>query len=161
MPKKPKSRAPNLGGEQIEAICRVLDGWEGKLTWELLIKAIETRQKAQYTRQALSQHSRIKQAFQLTKERFTSQPRSKQPGSRGLGATEAQALLERYGRLEAENARLKAENERLLQQFVVWAYNASNRGLDARILNQPLPHVDRDQTRLPKAKVPHLKVRPG
>jgi hypothetical protein len=152
MSKAPKSRAPNLNDEHIEVICRVLDGWEGKLTWELLIEAIETRQKALYTRQALSQHSRIKHAFQLTKERLTRQPRNKQQGSGGLGATEAQALFERFERLEAENARLKAENERLLEQFVVWAYNASNRGLDVEFLNQPLPRVDRDRTRLPKAK---------
>ncbi|AEI75786.1 hypothetical protein CNE_1c04210 [Cupriavidus necator N-1] len=148
MPKQSKSRARNLGDEDLEAISRLLDGWDGKLSWELLIEAIETRLKARYTRQALSQHARIKLAFQLTKERLTGQPRSKQQGSAGLGATEAQALLERYQRLEGENARLKAENERLLEQFVVWAYNASNRGLDARFLSQPLPRVDRDQTKL-------------
>lgn len=137
-------------------------GWlGGKLTWDLLIEAIEARQKTQYTRQALSQHSRIKQAFQLTKERLTGQPRNEQKGSEGLGATEAQALLERYARLEAENARLKADNERLLEQLVVWAYNASNRGLDAGFLNRPLPKVDRDQTRVPKAKASPSKVRPS
>lgn len=153
MPKilKSKTRAPNLDAEHIEAICRVLDGWEGKLTWELLIEAIQARQKAQYTRQALNQHARVKHAFQLTKERLRGQPRSEQKGSHGLGAAEAQALLERYHRLEAENARLKAENDRLIQQFVVWAYNASNRGLDAHYLSQPLPPVHREPTRLRKA----------
>ncbi|WP_454730869.1 MULTISPECIES: hypothetical protein [Cupriavidus] len=152
MPRTSKSRARNLGDQDIEAIARLLDGWDGKLSWELLIETVETRLKARYTRQALSQHARIKQAFQLTKERLTGLPRSKKQGSAGLGATEAQALLERYQRLEAENARLKAENERLLEQFVVWAYNASNRGLDAQFLSQPLPRVDREQTRPPKTK---------
>lgn len=153
MPKitKSKTRAPNLAEEHIEAICRVLDGWEGKLTWELLIEAMAARQMAQYTRQALSQHASVKQAFQLAKERLSGQPRSEQKGSQGLGALEAQALFARYGRLEAENARLKAENDRLLEQFVVWAYNASNRGLDARYLSQPLPPVHREPTRLRKA----------
>ena len=35
MPKitKSKTRAPNLAEEHIEAICRVLDGWEGKLAY--------------------------------------------------------------------------------------------------------------------------------
>ena len=149
---KSKARAPNLNDEHVEAICRVLDGWEGKLTWELLIEAIKARQKVQYTRQALSQHGRIQQSFQLTKERLRGEPQAQQKNSQGLGALEAQALLERYGRLEAENARLREENDRLIQQFVVWAYNASNRGLDVHFLSQPLPPVDREPTRLRKAK---------
>lgn len=153
MPKvtKLKNRAPNLAVEHIEAICRVLDGWDGKLTWELLIEAIAARQMAQYTRQALSQHGSVKQAFQLAKERLSGQPRSEQKGSQGLGPLEAQALLERLRRLEAENVRLKAENDGLLEQFVVWAYNANNRGLDVRYLSQPLPLVHREPTKLRKA----------
>ncbi|WP_439668518.1 Transposase [Cupriavidus necator] len=148
---KSKSRAPNLADEHIEAICRILDGWDGKLTWELLIETIEARQMAQYTRQALSQHGSVKLAFQLAKERLRGQPRSEQKGAQGLNQTEAQALLERLRRLEAENERLKAENDGLLQQFVVWAYNASNRGLDKRYLSQPLPPVHREPTKLRKA----------
>jgi hypothetical protein len=48
--------------------------------------------------------------------------------------------------LTGENQRLKAENDRLLEQFVRWAYNASTRNLDEAFLSRPLPHVDREQT---------------
>jgi hypothetical protein len=157
VPIKAKSRARNLGEEDIRTISSVLDGWEGKLTWELLIEAIEMRLASRYTRQALSQHSRIKKAFRLTKERLLDQPHSEQRAAAGLGATEARVLFERYERMEAENARLEAENEHLRETFVVWAYNASNHGLDARMLNKPLPEVHREQTRLPKTKLPRAK----
>lgn len=43
---------------------------------------------------------------------------------------ELQAALERIARLEGENARLEAENQQLLGQFVRWAYYAHTRGLD-------------------------------
>lgn len=148
----PKTRAPNLDEAHIEAICRVLDGWEGKLTWELLIDAIEARRQVRYTRQALNQHARVKHAFQLTKERLRGQPRNELKIPQALGPLEAQALMERYDRLEAENARLKVENDRLIQQFIIWASNASNRGLDVHYLNQPLQQVDREVTKLRKQR---------
>lgn len=148
MPKQPKQRAKNLGDSDIETIVGILDGWDGKLTWESLIEAIKLRLRVRYTRQALNQHSRIKQAFQLTKERISGSPRTSTNAAKGLSAAEASAFLERFHRLEAENARLKLENERLLEQFVVWAYNASTRGLDAAFLGQALPQVDRDRTKL-------------
>lgn len=148
MTKQPKRRAKNLGDSSIEAIVDVLDGWDGKLTWDLLIEVIKSRLQVQYTRQALNQHLRIKQAFQLTKERISGVPRPKADVTKGFSAAEATVFLERFRRLEAENARLKLENERLLEQFVVWAYNASTRGLDAAFLGQPLPQVNRDLTKL-------------
>ena len=55
--------------------------------------------------------------------------------------------MERMARLEAENQRLEAENQRLLEQFVTWAYNAHTRGITKEFLNQPLPRVNRGQTR--------------
>lgn len=137
--KQPKQRARNLGDADIEAIVGMLDGWDGKITWEFLIDAIEIRMRVRYTRQALSQHDTIKQAFQLMKGHLSGSPRTndKALSFKGFSGAEAQAFMERYGRMEAENARLKLENERLLEQFVVWAYNASTRGLDAGFLSQP------------------------
>lgn len=148
MVKRPKQRSKNLGDSEIETIVGILDGWSEKLTWESLIDAIESRTRMRYTRQALNQHERIKLAFQLTKERLSGEPRPQKQLNSGLNATEAKVFMDRFQKLEAENTRLKLENERLLEQFVVWAYNASNRGLDADYLSQPLPRVDRDQTKL-------------
>lgn len=136
-------RAPNLEDERIEVIVGILDGWTGKLTWEALIEAVERRTHARYTRQALHKHQRIRQAFRLRK-------RAMKPASgEAAGDTrppELQAALQRIARLEAENERLRTENDRLLEQFARWAYNAHTRGLDEKVLNRALPGVDRGQT---------------
>lgn len=141
-----KGRAKNLDETAIEIIVGILDGWSGKLTWDLLIESVEKRTRALYTRQALDRHARIKMAYQLTKERLSGTPRSER--MRKLSAVEVQAMLERYQRLQAENDRLKLENERLLEQFVTWAYNAHLRGLSSEYLSTPLMRVDREQTKL-------------
>ena len=60
---------------------------------------------------------------------------------------EHRALLERLARRDAEVMRLRAENQRLTEQFVVWIYNAHIRGVSLSDLERPLPPVDRGQTR--------------
>ena len=65
----PKNRARNLDDTVIAKIVGILDGWNGKLTWGLLIDAIEERLKARYTRQALDRHDRVKDAYALAKGR--------------------------------------------------------------------------------------------
>lgn len=135
-------RGKNLTDEAIEQIVRLLDGWEGKLTWETLIAAIVTRLHCQYTRQALHKHERIRTAYALRKESLGGQKRE----TVGGGSGRVTNVMARIARLEAENLRLEAENQRLLEQFVVWAYNAHTRGLDKEFLSQPLPRVNRDQT---------------
>lgn len=139
-------RGKNLTDDAIEQIVRLLDGWEGKLTWETLIAAIVTRLHCEYTRQALHKHERIRAAYTLRKESLGGHRDA--AVSRGSGPL-ADAMA-RIARLEAENQRLEAENQRLLEQFVVWAYNAHTRGLDKEFLSQPLPRVNRDQTAPPK-----------
>jgi len=57
---------------------------------------------------------------------------------------EVAALLQVNARRDAEIERLKAENARLLEQFVRWVYNANNRGVSEEVLNRPLPAVNRD-----------------
>lgn len=148
MVKQLRQRAKNLTDADIEVIVGILDGWSDKLTWDGLIDAITSRLRAKYTRQALNQHERIKQTFQLAKERLSGVERPTGKGLSGLNAVETQAFMERFKKLEGENARLRLENERLLEQFVVWAYNAHTRGLDREFLSRPLPRVDRDQTKL-------------
>jgi len=139
------SRAKNLSDEDIAKIVEVLDGWSGKLSWELLIEAIEKRLFARYTRQALHKHVRIKEAFAHRKAELA---RSGDRPRKAASSPELQLALDRIERLTAENSRLEAENERLLEQFVRWAYNAHLRKLDETFLNQPLPPVDRQQTRV-------------
>lgn len=78
------------------------------------------------------------------------------PGSglhQKLSTAEVGALTERLKRLEAENARLKVENESLLEQFVTWAYNAYLKGMTKESLSTPLPRVDRELTKLTRTEI--------
>ena len=59
---------PYLTDDAIEQIVRLLDGWQGKLTWEALIDAIVTRLHCKYTRQALHKHERIRAAYAMRKQ---------------------------------------------------------------------------------------------
>lgn len=145
-----RKRAKNLTDKDIADIVSILDGWSGKLSWDLLIEAIEQRRRVTYTRQALHKYERIQHAFSLRKKDLSDGAGEVQQ----VEFPELQAALERIARLEGENARLAAENQRLLEQFATWAYNAHTRGLDNAFLSRPLPPVNRDQTFRPKATRP-------
>ncbi|HEX6705320.1 MAG TPA: hypothetical protein VF169_11220 [Albitalea sp.] len=128
----------HLTVEKIDTIVRVLDGWDGPLTWNLLIESAAIRLGECPTRQALSEHTRVLKAFQRRKQELKS-------GRTPLrtGRVEIEKLLERLSRTEAENRRLDSENEDLLDQFRRWAYNAHISGITLEMLNAPLPKVDR------------------
>jgi hypothetical protein len=115
MPNKARrDRAPNLTDENIELIVLLLDGWnQDKLTWDLLIAQIQKQFKVRYTRQALDRHARISDAFQARKKLLSAPNRPKTP------------IDARIAALMAENARLKRENNNLLEQFRRWLYNSS------------------------------------
>jgi len=131
-------RSKNLSDDTIEQIVGILDGWSGQLTWEKLINEIDLRFKEHYTRQTLAKHTRIKTAFNLTKERI--------PGLKTkelAGTAEFVVLMQQIERLEAQNARLKRENQDLLAQFARWAYNSYAKGVTKEELDKPLPKIDR------------------
>lgn len=136
-------RAKNLSDDDIRLVVEVLDGWTGKLSWELLIDAVAKRLGSVYTRQALHKHERIRLAFVGRKQSLAGG--ASETKVKGV-PVEVQKALERIARLEAKTARLEAENQRLLEQFARWAYNAHTRGLDEFFLNRPLPFIDRDRT---------------
>jgi hypothetical protein len=136
-------RERNLDDKVVATIVEVLDGWGGKLSWEALIEAVERREGLRYTRQALHRHERIRLAFTVRKKALSGQ--DGQP--REAASPELQVALDRIARLEAENQRLAAENNALLEQFARWAYNAQTRNLTEDFLNNPLPAVDREQSK--------------
>lgn len=136
-------RSKNLTDKYIEEVVAILDGWKGRLTWSLLIDAIELRLHQKYTRQALFKHVRIRDAY--TQRKRALQDNSDEDSTVDV-SPEIQALMQRLVRLEAENARIKNENNNLLQQFAIWAYNASFKGLDESFLSNPLPFMSRGQT---------------
>ncbi|AUT67236.1 MULTISPECIES: hypothetical protein [Paraburkholderia] len=136
-------REKNLDDSVVAKIVEVLDGWSGRLTWEALIEAVERREGLRYTRQALHRHERIRLAFAVRKKALSGE--DAQP--REATSPELQVALDRVARLEAENRRLVAENNALLEQFARWAYNAHTRNLTNEFLNNPLPAVDREQSK--------------
>ena len=136
-----KLRGKNLDDTDVEDIVRVLDGWSGKLSWELLIKAVESRKFVRYTRQTLHKHERIARAFTARKQGI-----AQGGGDPNVDLPELRMALERAARLESENERLSRENRLLLEQFARWAYNAHSRGLSKDLLDRPLPRVNRDQS---------------
>ncbi|PAJ79155.1 hypothetical protein CJO71_19960 [Burkholderia ubonensis] len=136
-------RERNLDDKVVTIIVEVLDGWNGRLTWEALIEAVEKREGLRYTRQTLHRHERIRLAFTVRKRALSGQSAE----SRAVASPELQVALERIARLEAENQRLAAENNALLEQFARWAYNAQTRNLTEDFLNHPLPAVDRQRSK--------------
>jgi hypothetical protein len=133
-----------LTHEDVELITGLLDGWDGVLTWKLLIDSIERRLFFRYTRQTLHAHQRIKDAFKLSKERLARAPRK--PREKHV-SPEMRLLIERLARRDAEVTRLKTENQRLMEQFVTWLYNAQTKAISLAELERPLPRVDRGQTK--------------
>lgn len=130
--------AKHLTDQDIDKIIGILDGWKGKLTWDGLCEAASKQVGKRPTRQSLNTHQRIKQAYESKKERLKS-------GLKGTKAPPSLAIAgQRIARLEEENARLKNENSRLLEQYVVWQYNAYRHGLTEEKLNVPLPAIDRE-----------------
>jgi hypothetical protein len=134
-----------LDDQDIAAIVAILDGWSGVLTWNGLIDVVDRRLFARYTRQALHRHERVRQAFSMRKAAMADGSRGDDAGAPSF-SPELDAAMMRISRLEKENARLANENDRLLEQFIRWAYNAHTRGLDQHFLNRSLPRVDRDLT---------------
>ena len=141
-------RAKNLDDASVEGIVAILDGWAGKLTWDLLAEAIERRTRERYSRQALHNHARIADAFSLRK-RLLAEAADGMPRIRKRDpSVELEATLQQLALLRGENERMTDENNRGRAQFARWAYNAYTRGLDKDFLDQPLPSVNRDTTKL-------------
>lgn len=132
--------AKHLTDKDIEQIIGILDGWQDKLSWEALCDACLPIIGTKPARQTLIKFTRIINAFNACKQRLKEDvPELRAPPS-------MRVAIERIARLERENERLKSENTELLQQYVVWQYNAHIHGLSDRDLNKSLPGIDRGKT---------------
>lgn len=139
-----KARARNLSVQTAELVFRILDAWKGPLTWSALISAIDRKTRQRYTRQALHRHESILNAFQERKRHL--KLNNGCSGNLARQDPTLQIAQQRIDRLEAENARLKAEANRLLERFARWSYNAYASGVSEEELNRELPPVARGQT---------------
>ncbi len=133
-----KSR--HLTDKDIEVIIELLDGWDGSLTWEALCAACVKAIGFKPTRQTLHNFSRVAGAYRLAKEREKNDVKDlKIPATLAVAA-------QRIERLTREVERLERENVALLEQFVVWQYNAYTHGISREKLNKGLLQIDRGQT---------------
>lgn len=142
-----KQRAPDLTDERSALVVEVLDGWSGKLTWDLLIDEVHRRINITYSRFTLAQHPRISAAFALRKDllrgKFSNEPRLPKD-------ERVREALEKAAREKAKAERLEMENKLLLEQFVTWAINAERRGVTIDMLNAPVPRPHREQSKVRK-----------
>lgn len=136
-----KRRARVIDDDVIGVVLHILDGWKGKLTWDLLIAAVKASISADYTRQALSGHKRIADAFVLRKSGL-----AKDVGKLQFGDARITRYLETISRLKAENQRLAAEVNNYREMFIRWTFNAQKRNLTAEFLNTPMLQPNRDST---------------
>lgn len=132
--------AKHLTQNDLRVIVTLIDGWDGKLTWEKLCEAAGPLVGSQPTRQTLSSHDEIKTAFAQHKHRLKT----------GFVSTRRPASLDiaeqRIRRLEAEKDSLQRQLDQLHEQFIRWQYNAYKGGVLKHHLEASLPAVDRDSS---------------
>lgn len=132
--------AKHLTDRDVESVVEILDGWRDKLIWEALCEACAPVIGTKPARQTLAKFVRIENAFEACKNQLKDETQEvRLPPSMKIAA---ECII----RLEHENERLKRENRELLQQFVVWQYNAHIHGLSDIDLNKALPGIDRGRT---------------
>ena len=133
--------AKHLTKRDIESILNIIHAHDGdRLTWEGVCEAAEAVVGKKPTRQSLSTNEAIKEAFRAKKASLKLKVPSKpKPSS-------LTAAADRISRLQSENETLKRKNDALLEQFVVWQYNAYKYGMKEHQLSAPLPRIDRERT---------------
>jgi len=139
-----KHRAPDLTTERLQTVIDILDAWSGKLTWDLLLDAIQQATGFRYSRFTFAEYPQIANAFAFKKAalRGTWNAAPSEPRDEKVRAAIAQT--DRY---KSRVKRLEKENQLLLEQFVIWAHNAERRGVTMMMLNAPLPKPPRDRTK--------------
>lgn len=138
----PRPRGRVIDDDVTEVILHILDSWNGKLTWDTLIKAVKASISTEYTRQALAGHERIANAFALRKRHLANATEKPLSGNKQVNF-----LRETAARLEAENARLKAEVNNYREMFLRWVANAHQKGLTSELLDRPLASINRGQSK--------------
>jgi hypothetical protein len=124
--------------EHIEAICRLIHGWDKpKINWEAVCAEATNVLGYQPSRSGLSSHDAIVKAFQARKLGLKVRPPDDVPKPSSL-AQAAHVIAAR----DAEIAALKLENDELHEKFARWQYNAHLHRVTIDMLEEPLPEPD-------------------
>ena len=142
-----------LTDTEVDKIVNLLTTWQGKLSWELLLRRVRPLLGRDFTRQGLDKQQSISIAFKQAKDRTRIRAKKAPAGGDPDLPPELAAAQRRIENLLAEVELLRAQKDQLLERFGTWLYNARSRGLSEIDLNSPLPPVDRDKSeRDPKPK---------
>lgn len=125
-------RASNITPELSNRIIRLIESFSESISWNSVIEKIKKETGEHYTEQGLRKHKAIAEAFRIKKVKLAKQ--RELSGNKQYRIATANKLLE----LEAENAILKEQNERLKEKFVIWAHNAASRNVTEEQLNEPI-----------------------
>ena len=133
--------AKHLTQTDVEAIISIIYAWKDeKLTWEGICEASESIIGKNPTRQSLNANKLIKEAYSSKKSTI------KMSGIVVSKPSNLNMASDRIGRLQSEIESLKRKNSALLEQFVIWQYNAYKYGMKEYQLNEPMPRIDRERT---------------
>lgn len=142
-----KQRAPDLTEVTIAVVVDLLDGWNGKLTWDLLIAEVLRLTGFEYSRFTFAEYPQIADAFAVKKKKLSGtldkEPRTPRDGQILAALNEAKRFKEKADRLQCEN-------DLLLEQFKTWAVNAERHGVTIAKLNAPLALPNRERSKKPR-----------
>ncbi len=136
-----KTMSKKLTKKEKMLIVNTIIGWsEPGITWEDVCNECTCFLKSKPSRQALSYHKEINEAFKSKKNGIKcNQNNFKKPSSLAIAS-------QRIFHLESKNRVLEEENRNLKQQFVIWQYNAYKHNINKNILDEPLPPIDRGRS---------------
>ena len=143
MPKRIVTRS------SLPKILRVLDRWQGKLTWPLFCERVANVLDVD----AVSRHTMYQ--YPAVVERFQQRQSDLREASKTIPRKfTLEVATKRITDLEAQVKRLEDTNNLLLDQFRRWQYNAyaNNVRMDALALDKPLPDIDRSGHRHDRPK---------
>jgi hypothetical protein len=132
----------------VDKIRSMILAWpHGKITWEAIRAAVNSKFGTEWTRQALQAHYKIKKAYQDTKKRLRDDPDSK-PKSRKATTkdTVVPVLQERIRFLEDRVIELEGVIIEYQGQFVRWQRNAYLAGIPLSKLDGTVQTVDRGRS---------------
>lgn len=132
MPKRIVTKA------SLPKIMRVLDRWEGKLTWPVFCAEVaRVLGVGSVSRHTLARYDAIQHRFRVRQQELRDAAHQ-EPRDYVL-----EAAKRRICDLEAQVRRLEDTNLLLLEKFQRWQYNAYAHNVRMEQLDAPLPAVDR------------------